>query len=99
MHTEDKIGDKGMKYIIKNCPALFTSKGKTFLDCCNEPSKKTCKDITDCLLKRIVEKLKPLQIITFEHGIKGMFIAETKVELKQVSEILKLLEIEEVDEN
>ena len=46
-----------MKYIIKNCPALFTSKGKTFLnDCCNEPSKKTCKDITDCLMKQIVER-------------------------------------------
>ena len=85
-----------MKYIIKNCPAIYINHNNEY-DC--DKADYLCQDCTDCMLKQIVEKLKPLQIMTFEHGIKGMFIAETKVELKQVSEILKLLEIEEVDEN
>lgn len=80
------------KYTIKNCPCNVTVD-----EACNDENQNEtyCKDIPDCLLKQIVEKLKPLQIITFEHGIKGMFTVETKGELKQVSEIFKLLEIEE----
>lgn len=97
-----------MKYVITNCPAikeittLLTSEPPQFQKewcCCTTGSNlKKCKNCTDCVMKRIVEKLKPLQIITFEHGVKGMFTTEVKVELKQVSEILERLGMEEVDE-
>ena len=41
-----------MKYIIKNCP-VFNAKHEI----CNKKSKVIyCKNITDCLLKQIVEK-------------------------------------------
>lgn len=85
-----------MKYVIKNCPCYdkdYSCQSKDNI------TGKYCKGITDCVIKQIIGKLKPLQMITFEHGIKGMFNAEVKVELKQVSEILKLLEIEGTDEN
>jgi len=83
-----------MKYIIKNCPVNKGCKfGTSWIDLsCNR-----CKDITDCVMKQIVEKLKPLQIITFEHDIKDMFNAEAKIKLKKVSEILEMLDIEECE--
>lgn len=81
-----------MKYIILNCPAIYINHNNKY-DC--DKADYSCQDCTNCVMKRIVEKLKLLQIITFEHGIKGMFNVEAKVELKQISEILDMLEIEE----
>jgi len=45
-----------MSYIVKNCPAIY----RTCNDCSNN-SGKQCQDITDCVLKRIVELCKEEQ--------------------------------------
>lgn len=65
-----------MKYIIKNCgcnPA------------CDECYIR-CKDITDCVMKRIVDKCKDMASDEDFHAYDF------------AKEILQLLEIEEVDE-
>lgn len=43
------------KYIIKNCPACYLCSNKYI---CDENNDKYCKDITDCVLKQIVELCK-----------------------------------------
>ena len=55
-----------MKYIIKNCPALYMldiKLGEKIIDTvssCFEAHCK-CEDRTDCLLKQIVEKCKNIE--------------------------------------
>lgn len=47
-------GNKGnieMKYIIKNCPAITKS-----MVCVDDKYSNLCQDITDCLMKQIVER-------------------------------------------
>lgn len=74
------------KYIIKNCPA--------YKGCCtNEFRQGLCSDISDCLLKRIVELCKITEYRVFNHkreviGIKPSLLA---------GRILSLLEIEEAE--
>ena len=51
------------KYIIKNCPCLFNSyyaSGKTVRFECNDGNHddKLCRDVTDCVMKQIVENLR-----------------------------------------
>ena len=71
-----------MKYIIKNCPARFNKVNGE--QGCTDNLKKLCLDcheVSDCLLKRIVEKCK-----------RSLEVSYCPVE----QEILNLLEIEEV---
>lgn len=51
------------KYIIRNCPCLFNSyyaSGKTVRFECNDGNHydKLCRDVTNCVLKRIVKITK-----------------------------------------
>ena len=71
-----------MRYCVKNCP-VFNAKHEI----CNKKSKVIyCKNITDCLLKQIVEKCKSRSENSFDNSF---LFAE---------DLLELLEIEEVDE-
>ena len=89
-----------MKYIIKNCPCYnkdYSCQSK------NNIIGKYCKDIADCLLKRIVEKCK-YQSAEFDDKIKnGNYHDKYKFFKSGRSdagkEVLQLLEIEQVDEN
>lgn len=70
------------KYIIKNCECKV--KGKTTL-CVRDIPYKKCENITDCIMKQIVEKCKDKMDTEFNSG--SMF----------AEEILNLLQIEEVE--
>lgn len=70
------------KYIIRNCPA--TGPG-----CCGY----TCPEITDCVLKQIVEKCKNNQYPIFNKKLE--MIGYEKSPLSK--EILQLLDIKEVE--
>lgn len=97
-----------INYIVRNCPSIedivnyeinkdgdFIQTGIDTPDYCVK-NKKQCKDITDCLLKRIVE-------LCDSNASKVLYEGETS-KIKFVEEnplakkILELLEIEEVDE-
>lgn len=81
-------GRKMNKYIIKNCPAITKS-----TVCVNDKYSNLCKDITDCVMKRIVELCDTNVSKVLYDGeniklIKGNDLAV---------EILELLEIEECE--
>ena len=89
-----------MKYIIKNCPARFNKVNGE--QGCTDNLKKLCLDcheVSDCLLKRIVElcevyqqccRICPTHDVCFEcESVSGKHLSD---------EIMKLLEIEEVNE-
>ena len=75
--------------IIKNCPAFVimrTATSGTYFDMCGNAKGHTyCKDCTDCVMKKIVEKCK---LQTEGVGLSGKNLAE---------KLLKLLDIEEVE--
>lgn len=72
------------KYIIKNCECKV--KGKTTL-CVRDVPYKKCENITDCVLKQIVELCKNQKAkTTYEAGMRDKAI-----------QILKLLDIQEVE--
>ena len=80
-----------MKYIIKNCPARFNKVNGE--QGCTDNLKKLCLDcheVSDCLLKRIVELCK---IYKNMNATTTGDYARREVALK----ILNLLEIEEVE--
>ena len=76
------------KYIIKNCPARFDKVNGE--QGCTDNLKKLCLDcyeVSDCLLKRIVEIFKDFRK-------DSILINGNQI---MVEEILNLLEIEEVE--
>ena len=80
-----------MKYIIKNCPAVYIFKNGY---CCNNleiGELEYFKDISDCALKQIVEKCKKITNVYCKSEHFNPRYQDAK-------EILNLLEIEEVDE-
>ena len=83
------------KYIIKNCPAFVlmrTGTNTTYFDMCgNAKGRIACKDCADCLLKRIAEKcFKVTNVYCQSEHFNPRY--------QDAKEILKLLEIEEVNE-
>ena len=66
------------KYIIKNCPATKGTNGF----CADERTEVFCEDVTDCLLKQIVEKCYDYKLYSSQD------LAE---------EILSMLEIQECE--
>lgn len=78
------------KYIIRNC--------NTFNGYCNwcRDKQKHCKDITDCVLKQIVEKCKHIKSINKTNSYVGEYIEFTQ-RSPLADEILELLDIEEVE--
>lgn len=69
-----------MKYIIKNCPA-FTEEDNRYGLCFDDYNGycKPCKDITDCLLKRIVDVCR-------EQNLKYDTTACSVLELLEIEE-------------
>lgn len=82
------------KYIVKNCPSLKTRisyKDKVWLNGCSEYgdlNDKECCNITDCLIKQVIEKCK--------YSTKSWDNFDIGERIK-ANEILKLFEIEEVE--
>ena len=85
------------KYVIKNCPACRISPS-----CCTEWNLlhgewKDCKDINDCVMKRIIEKCKNVKAINKRNSYVGEYIEFTQYS-PLAEEILQLFEIEEQEE-
>ena len=83
------------KYIIKNCPVYNTKHS-----ICNKKSKVIkCSDITDCLLKQIVEECKEYKeeckLSCIDDRMCSTCFLGGKQELAE--EILSLLDISEVE--
>lgn len=73
------------KYIVKNCPCKYAS-WETEYECYyyNKP----CKDCTDCLIKKVIEKC-----MVCSEGWSDWAMAEQV----KADEVLQLFEIEEVN--
>lgn len=97
-----------MKYIVKNCPACMevieTDCAHTY--CCTDNHNAYCKNVPDCLLKRIVELCKDVKekdpIVAERDKQTGEIISiggwiENPVH-DFAQKILQVLEIEEVNE-
>lgn len=84
------------KYIIKNCPSCrnYNVFGLPKEDCYYNYMD-YCKNHSDCLLKQIVEKCKDAQKTQWVKNKKKPY-SPSKAAFAR--EILKLLEIEEVNE-
>lgn len=86
-----------MKYIITNCNCCYLS-----ACCAPNADRLYCKDITNCLLKRIVELCKNARnerdLAFLKTKLTGADIAKLYGKADLTTEILALLEIEEVDE-
>lgn len=86
------------KYIVKNCPSIWThSFNKNTWLCENG---KDCKDIPDCLLKRIVELCKVIDTPCDNCDGIGYFdgCKDDDCSFYRLTKIHQLLEIEEVSE-
>ena len=91
-----------MKYIIKNCmnchPDYWinctgNAENKGFRCLCLTPTNVYCKDISDCALKQIVDKCKQFDEPIYKSETKDFYLKNPLAD-----EILKFLEIEEVNE-
>ena len=78
-----------MSYIIKNCPAISNG------FCGDDRKELFCADVSDCLLKQTVEKCKNAQKTQWVNNKKKPY-SPSKAAFAR--EILKVLEIEEVNE-
>lgn len=78
------------KYVIKNCENY-----DPFLQepTCNKYSC-DCQNCTDCVMKQIVEKCKKVQELEYQ---KGRLKCKSPSKAKFGREILKLLDIQEVE--
>ena len=93
-----------MSYIVKNCPCLFNSyyaSGKTVRFECNDGNHddKLCRDVTDCVIKQVIE------------ACKGSILSYSKLEILRTAcetskaygkaniseQILQLFDIEEIN--
>ena len=86
-----------MKYIIKNCPNLttsFYSAGEIIHNQCGCSDDDMRKDRNNCLLKQIVEKCDSNTSKVLYEGETIKFIEGNPL----AKEILKLLEIEECED-
>lgn len=70
------------KYVIRNCPACYLCSNKYV---CDENNDKYCKDITDCVMKQIVELCK--------EELKGQY-SDTWSLVQKISKLLNIQEVE-----
>lgn len=88
------------KYIIKNCPArIFEHIGskQSCFDTQDKDERYTlCENVLDCPLKQIVEKCKSAQKTQWVKNKKKPY-SPSKAAFAR--EVLKILEIEEVNDN
>ena len=90
-----------MKYIIKNCNIGFENFENNFIctyTCRKEGITSYCKDVSDCILKQIVELCKKQREWERKRYITGEEVEEYNGAYFFAQEILNLLEIEEVNE-
>ena len=90
-----------MKYIVKNCPCNIQNIPEDNANCCSKQYR-YCYSISDCLIKRVIEKCKNMKA-EFDDEIKnGNYIAKFKWFKSGRSdagkEILDMFDIEEVKE-
>lgn len=76
------------KYVVRNCPACTISP-----NCCtqyhlNNGHSKDCSDISDCLIKRVIDGLKRVDTVDMEDFDRWCF----------AEQILDMFEIQEVEE-
>ena len=95
-----------MSYIVKNCPCLksqISYKDKLWINSCSElgeiGSRMCCQDITDCVIKRVIEKCKDSKL-----SYSNLEILRTACETNQAygkavmaEKILQLFDIEEIN--
>lgn len=84
-------------YIVKNCPAFCKESYRNLdwaiidsciqYDCC-------CKEIYNCLIKRIIDKCKSEFIVVEHNGYQAVDFAQPKL----VTEILNMFEIEDCED-
>lgn len=79
------------KYIIKNCQCIYIDYKGTY-EC--DYKVEFCENVTDCLLKQIVEKCKEAENAYFTSGNTDMFISGRN---NFASNILAMLEIQECE--
>ena len=85
IRERDRIQKNANEYIVRNCPC-YTSKGD-YYDCwANQDT--WCENITDCVIKQVIEKCKG----EHEKGASYMFWVD-----KFAQEILQLFDIEEIN--
>lgn len=90
-----------MKYIVKNCPACVISPSV-----CSEwhikngGKAKDCQDISDCLIKQVIEKCKSVDCdcIVDRKNCGQMDFLPMCCDLWKSKDILQLFEIEECEE-
>ena len=81
----DRIQKNANEYIVRNCPC-YTSKGD-YYDCwANQDT--WCENITDCVIKQVIEKCKGNKEYALEYLGHRDMLAE---------EILQLFDIEEIN--
>ena len=95
-----------MKYIIKNCPSYNKAEGLGIGICLDEYNLK-CELNPDCLMKRIVKECKNIKCDVLIHAIHKNKIRKNRCgaidgmpmccEVMAKKELLRLLEIEEVE--
>lgn len=88
------------KYIIKNCPAFNDMPNmydEIYGYCDNEHgidlNKCMCENITDCVLKQIVELCKPVKEEYSKHKLDALIAGKFNI----AGKILLLLDIQEVE--
>ena len=79
-----------MKYIVKNCPLYeqydyFNIGRCKNSNSCNGIHTDFCKDISNCLLKQIVEKCKSISAECFDQWCFANYILES-LEIEEVNE-------------
>lgn len=80
------------KYIVKNCPATTGTNGF----CGDDRKELFCDEITDCLIKQVIEKCKQVECPCELKGIDCLECGENRRKTF-ADDILKLFEIEECE--
>lgn len=93
-----------MKYIVKNCPAVYIFKNGYSCNNLEFDEHKYCKDIPDCLIKQIAglceEKIKVCENCSKTADINIDCVeCDEKGEANISRAIVNLLEIEEINDN
>lgn len=87
-----RIGGKGMSYIVKNCPCVKRGTEDYYCgEMCGVGEFIKCKNITDCVIKQVIEKCK-------EHlGSLETYVDVRSYECTMLQDILDLFDIEEIN--
>ena len=94
----DRIQENANKYIVKNCPCLksqISYKDKLWVNGCSElgevGSRMCCQDITNCVIKQVVEKCKVVYNTERLNRYKtnGFILANDILQLFDIKEILE----------